>query len=284
MDAEHVPASVDGYPESTFLPGNQVQYVYPNNQEAGTLWYHDHALGITRLNVMMGLAGFYLMRDAGEIALGLPSGEYEIPLAIQARSFNSNGSFKYPSPWQDHFFGDTILVNGKAWPYLNVKQGKYRFRILNGSNSRTYTLSLSDPNVPLTFIGTTGGLLPSPADVSQFTFGPGERVDIVIDFAGQSAGTEILLLSSAPAPYPGTPGVGVIPGILKFIVTAGAGFTGALPGALRPVTPIDPNEAVHVRDFVLRKQSEPCAGPMWTINGLHWSDITEYPDLDTVEI
>jgi hypothetical protein len=136
----HVEEQYDGYPEATFLPGAQAVYQYPNNQLTSTLWYHDHALGITRLNVIMGLAGFYLLTDSAEQALGLPSGAYEIGLALQDRTFNPDGSFDYPAAWQDTFFGDTILVNGKVWPYLDVDQGKYRFRILGGSNSRHYTL------------------------------------------------------------------------------------------------------------------------------------------------
>jgi spore coat protein A len=151
----HVAASSDGYPTNTILPGQQQTTVYPNHQVAGTLWYHDHALGITRLNVMMGLAGFYLLFDPAEASLNLPSGEFEIGLAIQDRSFHSDGSLKYPEMWMDHFFGDFVLVNGKVWPYLNVKQGKYRFRMLEGSNSRSYVLSLSN-GAPFTVIGTEG--------------------------------------------------------------------------------------------------------------------------------
>ena len=99
----------DGYPEFSFPPGQSSgTYFYPNNQPSGTLWYHDHALGITRLNVMMGLAGFYLLRDDQEASLNIPKGEYEIPLAIQDRSFNPDGSFQYPDSWTDHFFGDVI--------------------------------------------------------------------------------------------------------------------------------------------------------------------------------
>ena len=96
-------------------------------------WYHDHAVGITRLNVYAGLAGFYLLRDREEAKLGLPEGPFEIPLAIQDRSFTADGQLYYPPTWQCHFFGDTALVNGKIWPYLNVEPRKYRFRILNGS-------------------------------------------------------------------------------------------------------------------------------------------------------
>jgi len=279
----HVPAAVDGHPDSTFLPGQQVTYTYPNNQPSSTLWYHDHAMGITRLNVMMGLAGFYLLRESSENALGLPAGEFEIPLAIQDRTFNPDGSLQYPAMWMDHFFGDKMLVNGKVWPYLQVKQGKYRFRLLNGCNSRVVRLALSN-GASFQVIATELGLLPAPVTRTSLLLTPGERANIVIDFAGYAAGTQIVLTNDAPAPYPGNPGEGVIPNVMRFDVIAAAGYTAPLPGSLRPVTPLDPSSATLTRDFVLRKQSDPCAGNIWTINGLGFDDITEHPVLGTTEI
>ena len=154
----HVPPQSDGYPETTLLPGQSAAYDYPNLQSPATLWYHDHALGITRLNVYMGLAGFYLIRDPAESELNLPRGRYEIPLVIQDRSFDDDGSLEYPESWEEEFFGHAILVNGKVWPYLDVEARKYRFRILNGSNSRTYRLAL-DSGQSFYQIGTDGGLL-----------------------------------------------------------------------------------------------------------------------------
>jgi spore coat protein A len=278
-----VPAEVDGYPEDTFLPGQQATYVYPNNQEAATLWYHDHALGITRLNVMMGLAGFYLVRDDVEDALDLPAGEFEIPLAIQDRSFRNDGSLIYPESWREHFFGDKILVNGKVWPYLNVKQGKYRFRILNGSNSRVYELTMSS-GTPFWVIGSEGGLLPVPVRRDTLLIHGGERFDVIVDFADQPAGTEILLTNSAPAPFPGSPGQGVIPDVMKFIVQDVLGHTAALPDTLRSIERLDEANAVEVRDLELRKQAEACAGSVWLINDLGWEDITERPELGTTEV
>ena len=155
----------DGYPEAWFTNGFQTTgpffenrvYHYPNDQQATTLWYHDHALGTTRLNVITGLAGFYLIRDNDEDALNLPSGDFEIPLMIQDRAFNDDGSLFYPLQdldepptndteippvWVPEFFGDTVLVNGKVWPFLEVEPRKYRFRILNASNARFYHLTL----------------------------------------------------------------------------------------------------------------------------------------------
>ena len=280
----HVPAEVDGYPENTLLPGEQTTYVYPNNQPAGTLWYHDHAMGITRLNVIMGLAGFYLLKDDVENALGLPAGAFEIGLAIQDRSFNPDGSIQYPAMWMEHFFGDKILVNGKVWPYLNVKKGKYRFRLLNGSTSRVYTLALSN-GAPFWVIGTELGLLPAPLHRTSLTITPGERMDVVIDFQPYANGTEIILENSAPAPYPGSAGVGVIPNVMKFVVVAGGGaHTAPLPATLRPVLPISESEAAQTRTLELYKVPDACTGQRWSINGLRWGDITEHPVLGTTEI
>lgn len=279
----HVPPESDGYPESTFLPGEQSTVVYPNNQPPGTPWYHDHAMGITRLNVMMGMAGFYLIGDPFETALGLPAGPYEVGLAIQDRSFHADGSFKYPATWTDHFQGDKMLVNGKVWPYFQVQQGKYRFRLLNGCNSRFLRLSLSN-GAPFTVLGTDLGLLPAPVARTQILLGPGERYDVVVDFAGYPAGTQIVLTNDAPGMFPGEPGEGVIPNVMRFDVVAGPGHVAPLPVALRPVPPVDTTEAALTRDFTLRKGSDPCAGAMWMINDLHWDDITEYPVLGTTEM
>jgi FtsP/CotA-like multicopper oxidase with cupredoxin domain len=273
----------DGYPEETFLPGQSRTNYYPNDQPPGSVWFHDHALGITRLNVYMGLAGLYLLRDAVENSLGLPSGPHEIPLIVQDRTFRADGSLVYPAQWDEHFFGETILVNGKVWPYLTVKKGKYRFRLLNGSTSRTYTLALST-GAAFQQIGTDAGLLPTPVPLNQVTLMPGERADVVMDFAGYPTGTQILLTNSAPAPFPGDGGAGVVPNVMKFIVTNVVGHTAALPAALRPVERLEETNATTYREFVLRKRTDPCAGAKWLINDLHWHDITEYPVLGTTEV
>ena len=283
----HVPAAVDGYPELTYLPGDPAEiYTYPNDQQAGYLWYHDHALGVTRLNVYMGLAGLYLLRDDAEDAINIPRGSDEVPLVIQDRSFHPDGSLRYPATWQDHFFGDKILVNGKVWPYLDVRRGKYRFRLLNGSTSRTYTLSLVPPSGTLTFtvIGTEGGLLEAPArGVGQLTMGPGERYDVVVDFAGYAAGTEILLRNSAGAPFPN--GSVDVPDVMKFRVTSQTGDVDPIPDTLRTIARLDPATAVLTRDLRLKRSGDDgCGRQNWLINDLGWHDITEYPELGTTEI
>jgi spore coat protein A len=282
----HTPALFDGYPESTFLPGAQARYHYLNNQWAAPLWFHDHALGITRLNVYMGLAGLYLIRDDVEDAINLPAGAYEIPLVLQDRKFNPDGSLFYPGTWQDHFFGDKVMVNGKVWPYLAVDRGKYRFRLINGSGSRVYTLSLDPPSGSLTFtvIGNEGGLLEAPAHgVSALTIGPGERYEVVVDFAPYAENAEILLENSAPAPFPN--GIVDVTQVMKFVVTGQSGDTDPVPGTLRTIERLQEGDAVMTRDLELKKSGlDACGRAFWEINGLGWDDITEEPNLGDTEI
>jgi spore coat protein A len=227
----HTESASDGLPEAWFTQrfnetGPQFvkeTYYYDNDQEAATLWYHDHALGITRLNVYAGLAGFYLLRDDNEnglIAGGvLPGGPYEIEVVIQDRMFTEDGQLFYPSedpeiePGFDplpegpsaiaEFFGDFILVNGVAWPMLEVEPRKYRFRLLNGSDSRFYVLEFRDDQMNGTAqsfyqIGTDVGLLPSPVGLDRLLLGPGERADVVVDFSTFTEGTELFMRNFGP--------------------------------------------------------------------------------------
>jgi len=205
-------AEVDGPPDSWFSPSGDVgpEYVtnvydYPNDQPPATLWYHDHTGGLTRLNVYAGLAGFWLIRNDFEDNLNLPKGDYEIPLAIQDRTFMDDGSgdLWYPPVgrwpklhpvWVKHFHGDTAVVNGVVWPYLEVEPRKYRFRLLNGCNARRLELKLS-PGVSFYQIGGDTSLLPSPVRVSGLKLDPGERADIVIDFKNYK-GQNILLVNN----------------------------------------------------------------------------------------
>ncbi len=215
----------DGFPDSWFTPGNSVLYYYPNKQQACTLWYHDHAIGITRLNVYAGLSGMYYIRDKNEEKLNLPCGEYEIPLVIQDRDFNDDGSLSYPAPEINGvqpsiipgFFGNYALVNGKVWPHLVVKPRKYRFRFLNGSNARDYALRFAgEPGQILPSmnqIGSDGGFLEYPAKLSTLSLLPAERGDVVIDFTGLGGKTFTLVNDSVP-PF-GTP----LPEIMQFRVS-----------------------------------------------------------------
>ena len=301
----HVPARVDGQPEYTLLPGETDVYEYPNNQESGTLWYHDHALGITRLNVYAGMAGFYLLADDEDTlgvnnAFGLPSGEYEIGMAIQDRTFNEDGSLFYNAQLEDAFKGDKVVVNGKVWPYLEVDRGKYRFRILNGSQSRDYSLRLeniTDPgNDPdFTLVGTDLGLISAPIDLGNDIGiqAPAERMDVVVDFEGFPAGTEIILRNDEQTPP-------LLPNVMKFIVTSDTGYTGDLTPTLRTVEPLPESSADITRYFRLAKVPTPCSnepgrivnewlvqsldGPNGTVMAEHWDDLYEFPILGNREV
>jgi FtsP/CotA-like multicopper oxidase with cupredoxin domain len=247
-------------------------FKYPNDQPATTLWYHDHSLGMTRLNVYAGPAGFWLIRggmyDAslGFAAPGVgdnPFGEYtEIPIAIQDRSFNDDGSLFYPdnraffegldvsqlqipfipddgvggmsdiSPiWNPEFFGNTMVVNGRTWPFLEVEQRRYRFRLLNGCNSRFLILK-TDNDMPFYQLGGDQGFLPAPVQLNELLMAPAERADVVIDFTNIPVGAEINLLNLGPdEPFGGgTPGVDFDPAdpattgqVMQFRVKAATG-------------------------------------------------------------
>ncbi|WP_081655629.1 multicopper oxidase family protein [Halopiger goleimassiliensis] len=215
--------------EATGPKFEQKDYYYVNDQPAATLWYHDHAVGITRLNVYAGLAGFYLLRSDHERGLDLPDGEDEIPLVIQDRSLDEDGSLFYPSAVSEarggdesypetsivpEFYGDVPVVNGKAWPRLSVDPETYRFRLLNGSNSRFYDLELleydetagetGDAGPSFVQIGNDGGLLSEPVEIDgRLEMGAGQRADVVVDFSAY-AGETLLLHNDAPSLYRGS--------------------------------------------------------------------------------
>jgi spore coat protein A, manganese oxidase len=192
------------------LPNATVDY-YPNAQPATTLWYHDHAMGITRLNVVAGLAGFYLIRDPRNgVDPLMPSGKYEMPLVVQDRIFATDGSLYFPTNsgvptihpyWMSEFVGNVIMVNGKAWPNMNVDRGIYRFRLLDGSNSRFYDFHFSN-GMSFQQIGTDGGYLKAPFSTTSILMAPAERADILVDFSNLAPGTKIQLMNDAGDPYP----------------------------------------------------------------------------------
>jgi spore coat protein A, manganese oxidase len=272
----HVTPESDGYPEAWWLPAannipsgyatrgshwgqiagvpaqdGAATFQYPNDQAAATIWYHDHALGITRLNVAAGPAGFYLLRGgANDVAAGVLPGPapqlgdapgtkyYEIPIAVQDRSFNTDGSLFYPSNraffeelnvpttvpylnipfipspaiqglsdvaaiWNPEFFGNTMVVNGKTWPVLEVEPRRYRLRWLNGCDSRTLIL---EADKPLTFwqIGSDQGFLAQPVALQELLMAPAERADVIVDFSAYAPGETITLLNTGPdAPFNG---------------------------------------------------------------------------------
>ncbi len=299
-DGRHGPGF---YPEVAAQEDNAAIYSYPNAQPATTLWYHDHALGITRLNVMSGLAGFYLLRDADPvsdpIAPILPSGKYDMPIVIQDRTFNADGTFFFDTVglnvdvhpyWMPEFFGNAIMVNGLVWPNMDVDQGVYRFRILDGSNARFYTLSLSN-GMPFTVIATDGGYLRSPITATKFTIAPGERYEILVDFSGLAPGTKVVLGNTAKTPFPnGKPPHGATTGqIMQFTVTGSPGP--AMPDLPMYLNPYMGSTYPSISDPVVKTRYLTLVeimganGPLEILlNGQKWdAPVSETPVLGTAE-
>lgn len=268
----------DGYPEDWIVPGKSSLFCYPNQQDAAMLWYHDHALGINRLNVYAGLLGVFFIRDSFEDALNLPSGKYEVPLILYDRLLTRDGQLLYPvspdpeSPWVPEVFGNAILVNGKLFPYLDVEPRKYRLRVLNGSNARIYRLSFAN-DAPFYQIGTDQGLLPAPVSLTELEIAPGERADLVIDF-NEHRGAQLVLKSDAFV-------------VMQFRVSsAKVTETSSLPTALRLVPKIPESQAVQTRLLTLDEFVNKAGNPtMLLLNASHWSlPITEKPVLGSTEI
>lgn len=238
----------DGWTENAVLPGNLQRSEYPNEQRATTLWYHDHAMGITSLNVMAGLMGMYLIRDDEEDALHLPCGEHEVPLIICDRNLNTDAdgnltsellykTLLVPGDLRLPFLGPFTPVNGVIWPHLKVDARWYRFRILNASNARAYRLVLRDEyGTPvagaLHQIGTDGGLLPKPTALDELTLLPAERADVLIDFSAHRGKSLVLGNTYDPStglPPPTTPN----PDVMQFQVgTAHVNDDFVLPGTV----------------------------------------------------
>jgi FtsP/CotA-like multicopper oxidase with cupredoxin domain len=298
----------DGYPTDTFTPGQTYDYNFNNNQEAATLWYHDHALGITGQNVMVGLAGVYLLRDiddpiGGNGPLGIPAGApYEIPLVLQDRILKADGLIYHPAMWEPEFLGDVATVNGKAWPNLDVERTVYRFRIVNGSSARTYNLKLvSNPQIPIIQIGTDGGFLNAPVQLTKLLLSPGERADVLIDFSNRLPGEKIVLQNEAVSPFPfGRSNLFLnypkLPEIMQFTVKASAANPKPIPQTLRLHKPvIEPiaTPPVRQRFLTLVEVMNPPGGPPGPaavlLNFVYWDEAENYPDLmerpkvDTVE-
>jgi len=244
LHGAEVLSAFDGQPDAWFTPGSGPRgpsfvsnvYSYVNTQQSATLWFHDHALGATRLNVYSGLAGMYLLRDGRDTGatnnpIGLPAAQYEVELFLADRQFDTQGQLLFPdgSPsglngdppnpdlhpfWNPEFFGDVIVVNGKSWPFFNVEPRRYRFRFVNGANARFFELQLQDsttsaPGPAIWQIGTDGGLLNAPVKLDdpnnsagpKLLLAPGERADIIIDFSGLS-GRNLTLVNGANGPFP----------------------------------------------------------------------------------
>jgi blue copper oxidase len=204
----HVPPAMDGHPRDAIHPGQTYTYDFPVLNRAGTYWYHAHPDMRTGPQVYSGLAGLLLVSDEEEDAAGLPTGAYDVPLVLQDRTFSRSNQLVYSTGGMMDsmmgFLGERILVNGQPDFVLPVATRSYRLRLLNGSNSRIYKLAWSD-GMPLTVIGTDGGLLETAATRNYVMLSPGERVDLWTDFSGRTPGTTLHLMS---LPFSGVEGSG----------------------------------------------------------------------------
>jgi len=273
----HVPSSEDGFPTDIIRPGATRSYTYPNNQLPATLWYHDHLMGYTGPHVWFGMAGFYILTDDYEDSLGLPSGAYEIPLAIQDRNFDSTGKLVYTGNWNGET-GNTILVNGTIQPNFKVASRKYRFRVLNGSNMRKYRIALSNGQ-PFHVLGMEGGLLPAPVEVTSLVLASAERADIVVDFSSLPVGSSVVLQNSL--------GSGSTANIMRFDVDRVETDTSRLPLELRPLEKLSASQAVRTRSFTFSDgMMGMMGGAPWVINGKPFDPnrVDADPKLGTVEI
>jgi spore coat protein A len=292
-----VAADSDGNPAITpngFGPG-QTQSVFYTNQlpqmPASLLWFHDHGLGATRLNVFAGLAAAYILRDQFDTGaepnpIGIPGGAFEVPLVIQDRQFNPDGTFLYPASdiegvtWIGEYFGDVMLVNGKVWPFLDVEPRMYRLRILNGCNARILSLTLGGAR--LVQIGAEGGLWDKPVPVTRLVLAPAERADVLVDFSGL-AGQTLLLRNSKPAAPVSTPAP-----TLTAVMQLRVGTTVTQPGPTSIPTTL-PGRAANLgtpdklRFITLNEIAAETADWYLNINGAHFGDAGEAPALGTVE-
>lgn len=277
-------APFDGWAEDTTSPGQYKDYYYPNAQSARTLWYHDHAVFHTAENAYYGQAGFYLLHDPKEDSLGLPSGQYDVPLALSSKQYQANGDLFSPNGETVSLYGDVIHVNGAPWPFMNVQPRKYRFRLLDTSISRAFQLSLEadgGKKIDFNVIASDAGLLSSPVQTNLLHISMAERWEIVVDFS-QYAGKNITMKNErnvqADEDYNSTDKV------MRFVVgnKVDSDQNNNLPSSLRSV-PFPPNKAGVDRSFKFERK-----GGEWTINGMTFAQtenrILAKPQRGAVEV
>jgi spore coat protein A, manganese oxidase len=294
-----VESEFDGIAEQWFTASpNQVvgpsyvtrDYPEPNEQPPTQLFYHDHTMGITRLGVYSGMVGAgYFIRDPAnpldQPSSPLPQGQFEIPLVIFDRSFYTDGELRFPrvstnpanAYWQAGDGADVVLVNGAVWPNLDVQPRQYRFRVLAAGNGRTFTVALDNAGspVPFTVIGSDGGYLPAPQVVSNVILSMTERADILVDFSGFSAGTQITMLNAGADPN-------TVGTIMRFTVTAGAPV---VPPSLPPFPPraaLVPDAPTRIK--TLHNIIDANGNAQRSTDGLDFSvPTTDYPLIGSTE-
>jgi spore coat protein A, manganese oxidase len=272
----------DGYASDITLPGQSKDYYYDNNEDARMLWYHDHGVHHTAQNVYQGLFALYLLSDPSEQALGLPSGEFDVPLMLGDMMFDTAGNPLFTLEDESGMWGDVILVNGRPWPTMKVKRRKYRFRVLNCCISRSFNWRL-DNGATFKVVGTDGGLVPNAITTKNVMMASAERYEVVIDFSKYQPGTRIRMLNNSPAKnkdYANTDK------IMQFEVVRDS-FSSAnnnAPDVLDPDCPamlLNESDAVTTRDFELHRQNG-----KWKINESTWEDVvnSNYQHVDAQPI
>lgn len=276
-----VPVESDGGPLDVIRPGDSRTFVYPNDQNASTYWYHDHTM-MNAESVYRGMAGFYLITDPAEDALNLPSGAYDIPLMLQDRTLDAENRLTYELNEQtieEGAFGDTLFVNGVATPYLEVANRKYHFRFLAAANRRAFRLTLGDGE-PLTIIGSDGGLFEAPVIQDRLVISNGERYEVIIDFSRYPVGSSVVLHndrrgdSGLDYPY-------LLPDVMRFDIVRNEPDPSDVSAQLVPLERLRADDAVKTRRFVLDRTDG-----HWTIGGLTYDParIDADPRLGTTEI
>jgi spore coat protein A, manganese oxidase len=294
-----VAADSDGNPAVTphGFGSGQTQTVYYTNQlpqmPASLLWFHDHGLGATRLNVFAGLAAAYILRDEFDTGtepnpIGIPGDAYEIPLVVQDRQFDVDGKFLYPTSdiagaiWIGEYFGDVMLVNGKVWPFLDVEPRMYRFRILNGCNARILSLDIGGP--ALWQIGAEGGLFDVPVTVKHMVLAPAERADVLVDFT-KFAGQTLVMKNQKPSKPVASPAHS-----LEAVMQIRVGTTVTVPGPTTipsslPGRAADLHNPVTTRYITLNEIDPEEVEWFLDLNAVHFDEgpTTETPKVGTVE-
>jgi spore coat protein A len=311
------PPGSDGYPTDLILPRSSSShthhehpahpawlfhrgskyYVYPLEQRAATLWYHDHRMDFTGPQIWRGLAGFHIVHDDEEDTLPLPKDKKDVPLMLCDRAFGEGGSFLYPSldpslqgkpgvkgNYMDGVLGDTILVNGVPWPFMEVSNTRYRFRILNASNARRYRLAL-DPGpsegLPFVQVGSDGGLLGAPISHRTIPIAPAERFDVVIDFSKYPVGTKVTLKNHL--------GYGTTSRVMRFHVVRKEKERSTVPEQLSDMDEfkaLGESNARPKHQFFFSRDITHNGQKVWVINGKMFSPsrIDARPKLGSTEI